>query len=146
MLIGLYSEVARRDIVSGRALIAERGFTPSPEDIRRCRQDIITMAEGGNAHMAQLCGTRDFFNLSNCRDMLFHVQEHRFTLPQIEESLNDLGLTFMGFDVRDQNSLRKFRTAFPAKGDLISFSRWHAFEQENPHTFRGMYQFWCRKT
>ena len=34
MRIGLYSETARQDIISGRALIAEEGYTSSPEDIR----------------------------------------------------------------------------------------------------------------
>ena len=47
MMIGLYSEIARQDIIAARALIAEKGYTSSPEDIRRCRRDIIDMAEGG---------------------------------------------------------------------------------------------------
>ena len=51
MKIGLYSETARQDVVSGRALIAEKGYTSSHEDIRRCRQDIIAMAEDGNRKM-----------------------------------------------------------------------------------------------
>ena len=80
MKIGLYSETARQDIISGRSLVAEKGYTASPEDIRRCRQDIIAMAEDGNRKMEEICNKRDFFNLSNCRDLLFHVREHRFTL------------------------------------------------------------------
>ena len=47
MKIGLYSEIARQDIVSGRALIAEQGLAPSAQNIRRCRQDIIAKARRG---------------------------------------------------------------------------------------------------
>lgn len=145
MTIGLYSETARQDIVKGRELIAETGYGASLEDIRRCRQDIIAMAEEGNQAMATLCATTDFFTLSNCRDMLFHVQEHRFTVPQIDEALSELNLEFLGFDIRDQRTLRKFQASFPQNQTLRSLSRWHSFELEHPHTFRGMYHFWCRK-
>jgi SAM-dependent methyltransferase len=146
MYIGLYSETARHNIISGRFLVAEEGYTTSPEDIRRCRQDIIAMAEDGNQEMANICKMNDFFNLSNCRDLLFHVQEHRFTLPQIEKALESLKLKFLGFSMRDSSVLRKFRKTHPGRRALTSFSPWHEFELENPDTFRGMYLFWCKKT
>ena len=41
MRIGLYSENARRSIVEARALIAERGYRPTVDDIRKCRQEIF---------------------------------------------------------------------------------------------------------
>jgi hypothetical protein len=28
---------------------------------------------------------------------------------------------------------------------MIDLDRWHAFEQEHPDTFAGMYQFWIAK-
>ncbi|MCH7865376.1 MAG: class I SAM-dependent methyltransferase [Proteobacteria bacterium] len=145
MNIGLYSETARQDIISGRALIAEKGYTTSPEDIRRCRQDIIAMAEDGNPKMAKIYGRGDFFSISECRDLLFHVKEHRFTLPQIEASLEALKLKFLGFEMRNQSALKMFRKSHPNNSALTSLSLWHEFELENPDTFRGMYQFWCMK-
>ena len=145
MKIGLYSEIARQHILRGRSLIAEKGYTTSPEDIRRCRQDFITMAEDGNPTMAKICNYRDFFSLSECRDLLFHVQEHRFTLPQIEEALKDLNLNFLGFEMRNKSTLSKFKESHPNSNALNSLSLWHKFELGNPDTFRGMYQFWCQK-
>jgi tetratricopeptide (TPR) repeat protein/SAM-dependent methyltransferase len=145
MKIGLYSEIARQDIVSGRSLIAEEGYTSSPEDIRRCRQDIIAMAEDGNRKMERICNGKTFFSLSECRDLLFHVKEHRFTLPQIEATLQALDLKFLGFEMRDKTALRKFRKSHPSKDALASFDLWHEFELKNPHTFGGMYRFWCKK-
>ena len=35
MRIGLYSELARRDVVAAQRLAAERGYRPVPDDIRR---------------------------------------------------------------------------------------------------------------
>jgi len=143
MKIGLYGKIDRKDIVSGRSLIAEKGYASSPEDIRRCRQDIISRAEDGNRKMARLCNRPDFFSLSNCRDLIFHVQEHRFTLPQIEEALQALNLEFLGFELADQSTMKKFKASFPKKRALTSLSQWHKFELKNPDTIA--YVFWCRK-
>jgi len=95
--------------------------------------------------MAKICNRVDFFSLSNCRDLLFHVQEHRFTLPQIEEALKSLHLKFLGFEMRDQRALKQFKEFHPNSNALTSLSLWHEFELDNPDTFRGMYQFWCKK-
>ena len=43
MLVALYSEKARQGIVEARRYIAEKGYGPSPGDIRRCRQDLLDM-------------------------------------------------------------------------------------------------------
>jgi SAM-dependent methyltransferase len=145
IMIGLYSEAARQHIIKGRALIAKEGYTSSPEDIRRCRQDIITKAEGGNPEMANICKSKDFFSISECRDLLFHVQEHRFTLPQIEAALAPLELKFLGFEMQDKKALRKFRKSHPSRSALTSLALWHEFELKNPKTFGGMYRFWCKK-
>jgi 2-polyprenyl-3-methyl-5-hydroxy-6-metoxy-1,4-benzoquinol methylase len=145
MRIGLYSETARQCVVEGRSMIAEKGYATSPEDIRRCRQDIIAMVEDGSRKMAGICASRDFFSLSNCRDLLFHVQEHRFTLLQIEAALKALKLKFLGFEMWDQGALRTFRAFHPKKRALTSLPLWHQFELKNPDTFGGMYKFWCKK-
>ena len=145
MNIGLYSKLARQDIVRARSVIAKKGYTASPKDIRKCRQDIIAMAENGDRAMAKICNERLFFGTSECRDFLFHVQEHQFTLTQIEEALQSMNLTFLGFEMRDQSTLKKFRDLHPNNDALTSLPLWHKFELEHPNTFRGMYQFWCQK-
>ena len=145
MKIGLYSETARRHLAAGRALIAEQGYTTAPEDIRRCRQDIQAMAASGNAEMAKICGGEEFFSLSQCRDLLFHVQEQRFTLPQIGEALKSLNLDFLGFEMEDRRTLSRFKQSHPDRDAPTSLSQWHQFESDNLDTFAGMYQFWCQK-
>jgi len=145
MKIGLYSETARKCVVDGRSIIAGKGYTTSPEDIRRCRQEFVAMAEDGNEEITKVIGYSDFFSLSECRDLLFHVQEHRFTLPQIKEALKSLNLKFLGFEMQDQGMLKKFNASYPKKGYQTSLSLWDKFELTNPDTFIGMYQFWCQK-
>ena len=81
--------------------------------------------------------------MSALKDLLFHRQEHRFTIPQIQESLNQLGLKFCGFeDPVIINSFKLINTDIDAPYDL---DKWNEYEQANPSTFAGMYQFWCQK-
>ena len=143
MKIGLYSEAARQDVVSARALIAEEGYGATADGIRRCRQHIIAKAQAGDLEMAKICARQSFFTLSECRDLLFHVQERRFALPEIEAGLEALGLRFLGFDLEDGKALGRFRKSDPDGRAETSLSHWHRFELKNPDTFRGMYQFWC---
>jgi hypothetical protein len=142
MRIGLYSERARRDVVAARVFIAERGYASTASDIRRARQDLVGDASGRLARVALL---RDFYTTSECRDLLFHVQEHRFTLEHIQTMLFALGLRFIGF-LLEPNVVRRYRTQFPHDRTLTDLNAWSAFETEFPDTFTGMYRFWAQKT
>jgi len=140
MRLGFYSELGRRDVAAARAYIAERGYRPSDEDIRRCRQDILT------SPLKTVARSGDFFSISDCRDFLFHVQEHRLALPQINSFIEEHGLKFIGF-VFGPQAHRHYRERFAAAGwSMEDLARWHAFETEHPDTFAGMYQFWVQKS
>jgi tetratricopeptide (TPR) repeat protein/2-polyprenyl-3-methyl-5-hydroxy-6-metoxy-1,4-benzoquinol methylase len=141
MAIGLYSEIARADIVAARAFIAERGYPSTAEGIRQCRQDILD----NGARFKSVIGSGDFFSTSNCRDLLFHVQEHRLTIPQIAHFVADHGLAFVGFDL-DHLTAQRYRTRFPDDRTMTDLAAWDVFEREHPSTFAGMYQFWVQKT
>lgn len=146
MKIGLYSEIARQPIARARALISERQYEPSPEGIRRCRREIV--AEKGKNQEPELVdihGFTDFYSLSECRDLLFHVQEHRFTLTQINNALHALNLRFLGFEHRDWAVITRFKQIHPDPDALTSLPMWHKFETENPQAFSSMYQFWVQK-
>ncbi len=151
MQIGLYSERARRNVVAVRALIATRGLKPVPDDIRRLRQMI--MAEPGGSLLGSVTQWSDFFTTSECRDLLFHPQEHRITLRDIKSFLAGNGLQFAGF-ILDSLAFRRFAARFPAQAAMSGFERWRAFtdldrwdafEAEAPDTFAGMYRFWIHK-
>ncbi len=83
--------------------------------------------------------------MSDCRDLLFHVQEHRFTLPQLERIFADLGLRFLGFEFKDPTPKRTYQSLFPEDITMTDLCRWDELEAKHPSTFAGMYQFWCQK-
>jgi hypothetical protein len=85
----------------------------------------------------------DFFSTSECRDLLFHVQERRFTIPDIKSFLLENQLKFIGFDLAPSPSFPEYL------GEVDHFmndlDRWHALETKNPDIFVSMYQFWIQK-
>jgi SAM-dependent methyltransferase/tetratricopeptide (TPR) repeat protein len=141
MQVGLYSELGRRNIVAARTLIAERGYRPIAEDIRRCRQDIVVAED---PLLKSVSRVDDFFTIGECRDLLFHVQEHRVALPAVKSFVAENGLEFRGFFV-DALTHHRFATRFPQADAALDLDRWHALETEAPDTFAGMYQFSVRK-
>ncbi len=142
MQVALYSDLARQNVVAARTLIAARGYRPVPQDIRRCREEI--MAANADPLLQSLTRSSDFFTLSECRDLLFHVQEHRIALPEIKAFLAANHMQFVGFHL-DSSAWRKFATRFPDPSAATDLDRWHAFETEAPSTFAAMYQFRIRK-
>ena len=145
MLIGLYSEIARRNIVAAREFISQRGFTSDPPGIRNCRNELFNQPEG--SLLRSVTYSKDFYTLSTCRDLLFHVQEHRFTIPEISKILDDINLEFIGFEFGKQAGAvsTHFKTRYPEKGSAAQLDLWQKYEEENPHSFSKMYQFWVRK-
>lgn len=142
MQIALYSEIARACVVAARKFIAENGYGVSTEDIRRCRQDIMRL--DARSPIAPVAMTTDFFGTSDCRDLLFHVQEHRFTIPQIKDFLAENGLRFLGFFTTN-SLLREYPKMFPEDVSRSDLDNWHEFEMKHPTAFTNMYQFWVQK-
>ena len=140
MKIGLYSELARHHVVEIREEISSLGLETSQADIRKFRQSI---AESHDENRQLITRSSDFFSLSTLRDLIFHVQEHRFTLPQIKNCLNELGLKFCGFE--NTELVSSFRQYYGDEVDTCDLVLWHQYEERNPQAFGGMYQFWCQK-
>jgi 2-polyprenyl-3-methyl-5-hydroxy-6-metoxy-1,4-benzoquinol methylase len=143
MRIGLYSSVARRHVERARALVAAEGFAATPDGIRACRSAIL--ARQDDPLLGRIARSEDFYSLSGCRDLIFHVQEESFTLPQIAGLLAELGLTFLGFELPNAGTSAAYRARFPGDPTLADLASWHRFESERPDTFAQMYQFWVRK-
>lgn len=142
MRLGFYSESARQCVVAGRQYIVKGGYQPTAADIRRCRQDM--MAKDVKVQFETIFSFEDFFSMSDCRDLLFHVQEIRFTIPQLKEAMQELGLNFIGFSVA-QSVANDYLEMFPGDSAKSNLDNWHLFERRYPNTFAGMYQFWTQK-
>ena len=138
MKIGLYSETSRQGIFKLRRSINQSWS--NSDSIRALREDVINSEDD---LIRSLLSFHDFYSTSELRDLLFHEQETCFTIPQINDHLISLGLTFCGFESRQQQlAFNNFYTSNADKYDLMS---WHEFEIQNPKSFSGMYQFWCQK-
>ena len=143
MRVGLYSRAGRRNVARARELIAAEGFAATAEGIRRCRAAI--RARAADPLLASIARNEDFFSMSGCRDLLFHVQESTFELPQVAEMIARLDLVFLGFEFADGGATAAaYRARFPEDAAMTGLANWHRFEQERPDSFARMYQFWLR--
>jgi tetratricopeptide (TPR) repeat protein/2-polyprenyl-3-methyl-5-hydroxy-6-metoxy-1,4-benzoquinol methylase len=139
--LGLYSEISRKHLASVREFIKKKKFKNSVKDIRDCRNAIINQNEDQLLH--KVIQNNDFYSTSGTRDLIFHVQEHRFTIPEISKILNDFDLEFLGFT--NPYFKKEFLQSFPDDRKNLSLDNWNQFEINNPKAFVGMYQFWVRK-
>ncbi|WP_161629988.1 methyltransferase domain-containing protein [Desulfogranum mediterraneum] len=137
--IDLYSRVARVEITRHREILAQLEMTPTPENIRRYRQALAKQEP--DSFILQIM---DFYNLSMCRDLLFHVQEHQFTWPQIQKCCDQLEMEFVGVHARPQ-LYQQYRALFPDDPQCRDLQNWHRLELEFPQSFWGMYSFWCKQ-
>ncbi|MDA9748529.1 methyltransferase domain-containing protein [Pelagibacteraceae bacterium] len=140
MLIGLYSEKARQHIIQIKKKINKLKLQSNYKNIIKFRKDLI---ENNNDQWNYIKSSPDFYTVSGVRDLLFHVQEHRFTISKIKEYLDKLGLIFLGFE--DQLVKENFKDNYINKDDLYNLKKWEEYEKSNPRIFAGMYQFWCKK-
>ena len=142
MRLGFYSELARRDIVRVRNLITQEGIGSSSQEIRDYRKHLLEFNSSKDYRF--LTRSFDFFSTSTCRDLLFHVQEHRMNLKVLSKFLDDHDLNFLGFII-DSSVRHSYKKRFPNDISATDLNNWHIYEDENPDTFICMYQFWIQK-
>ena len=139
MKVGLYSLAAHRVINIAREQIKAKNYQATAPDIRRFRREIMLDTE---SDLYEICATwRAFDSLSECRDMLFHVQMHQFTIPKLKRLIGRFGLQFVGF----RQNFAEITAKAPEISDWESMDQWNAFEQSHPMTFKNMYVMWLRK-
>ena len=140
MLIGLYSEKARKHITQIRNKINKLKLQTNYKNIIKFRKNLI---EDNNDQWNYIKSSPDFYTVSGVRDLLFHVQEHQFTINKIKKYLDKLELIFLGFE--DKLVIENFKITYSDKDDLFNLDKWQEYEKSNPRIFAGMYQFWCQK-
>jgi ubiquinone/menaquinone biosynthesis C-methylase UbiE len=143
MRIALYSETVRKEVVQTRDYIKQKGYPETKEGIRNFRHDVISLlSEKEHPDFIKfLVQIPDFYNLSECRDLVFHIQEHRYTIPQIIDMLDRHDLEFISFNMRHKNILSTFADRFSEPNAVLDPMKWHEYEQMHPHTFVEMYDF-----
>ena len=142
MRISLYSQSARVIINAARDLVAKHGLSTEPDSIRAFRDMILRLPD--EHPLGRLVGFTDFFGLSECRDLLYHVQEVQFTVPDLIHCLASLDLEFLGFQGLGDDYVAAYQDMFPGDPEQRDLVCWEKFEAQCPDCFSGMYQFWCQ--
>lgn len=140
MKVGLYSAKARETINFIRNDVSKRKLELTVDEIIDYRHWLLSQSDLDYAKVLKFL---DFYSLSEFRDLLFHVQEHQFSIPELKQIISDLGLTFCGFELPENVQI-----AFglrSTKHDPFSLDMWGELEEANPELFAGMYQFWVQK-
>ena len=137
--VGLYSEHARQLLTTARAVAEAAGRDGSPEGIRGFRRDVVG---GDETELVGLLRSPDFYTVSSCRDLVFHVHERRFTIPKVGGALAAAGLRLLGFEA-SREARARYRRTFPGDLHLRSLESLAGFERAHPEAFAGMYLLWA---
>mgnify|MGYP003386016056 CR=1 FL=1 len=145
LFLGLYSEIARAAVIAGRDFVAECAFMPTVTGVRKGRRAIIEAAASRPELQPLLSPASDFWTLSECRDLVFHVEEHRFTLLEIGAMLQACGLEFLGLQLERPLDRARFSAEKFDPTAIRSVTAWHAFELHHPDTFGDTYRIWAKQ-
>ena len=142
--IGLYSKIAREPIINFRKNLSNKRLKNKSDDITLIRKEIIDNKEN-EKYLKKITYSKDFYSKSNLRDLLFHEQEHQFSINEIKVIVENYKLEFLNFVITDPLIKLKYIKNFPNDIMQNSLKNWEKFENDNPNIFSGMYQFWVKK-
>jgi len=152
MLVGLYSGRARTGIELAQRYVAAHGYAATPADVRRFRHDILTALlhsapslELAAVAQSGITAYQDFYSVSMCRDLLFHVQERQMRIDDIAQMTAALELRFLGFVFPSDGPLSLYRAMYPGDPNGLNLANWKEFEDKYPDTFINMYAFQVQK-
>lgn len=145
LYVALYSTLSRAAVNAGREYIAQNNIKTDPQGIRQFRAHV--KANMDDEVLSRSTSWRDFYLLSECRDMFFHVQEHTYTFPEIISLLDDLGLIIADIVKAPQDFMTYCHKVNAEGKDAHEVAQClHEWEEKNPDTFKSMYFFSiCRK-
>ena len=143
MRIALYSRQARWAVNEARDVIQGKNIDSDASSIRNFRENIKDHMKYKS--IKSLEDFYDFYALTECRDLLFHVHEHQFDLPVIKDILDEFGLEFLKFYLSPQ-VLGKYKKRNPKDENATDLDSWAHYEAKNKDLFVSMYTFWCRKS
>ena len=92
-----------------------------PAEAERLYREILA-ADPQSAE--RLLGLGDFYAMSECRDLVFHVQEHQYRLPQIYRMLEAHGLKVIGLSSAvPPHAAAEYRKMFPGDDAMADLER-----------------------
>ncbi len=142
MKVGLYSTRASREVSQARDWIETQRFGSDDETIKKVRATILSADQ--THPLYALRHSEDFYSVSACRDLIFHVQESTYTPAELLPILDQLNLDFIGFELPDEKTRARYLSQFPEDKSMTNLNNWDQFDENYPNTFSGMLVFWCQ--
>jgi 2-polyprenyl-3-methyl-5-hydroxy-6-metoxy-1,4-benzoquinol methylase len=146
MRIGVYSRRARAYLQDAQSLVASRGISRLPNDLRKIRQEIIAKILAN-----ELKGKRvpthhsDFYHLSGFRDLLCHTHEVQFSPVELGAVFRRLNLSFLGYSGLDDETRAAYAERFPMDSNMRDLELLEQFEAEHPDMFVYLQILWLSK-
>ncbi len=140
--LGLYSNLARQDVIKARSHIKLKSLLADDESIRIFRKDVMSNQFKSINNISK---RPDFFSMSMCRDLCFHIQEKRFNIDKIIKIIKYNRLNFLGFILNKKTKSYYYKN-FPEDITQTNLENWLIFEERYPNAFQDMYQFWLCKS
>lgn len=141
MKVGLYSKIARLCIKNIQNEVSQFESHDFNTIIKKYRNSLI---ESNDLNFHNIKSFGDFYSTSALRDLVGHVNEHQFSLPQIEGIIDNLNLTFCGF-LNVNDIYTNFERFFGSKKDISNLKYWDILESNETQIFQGMYQLFLQK-
>ena len=144
MKLGFYSARARVSVTAAREIIAKERIAATEPEMRTFRQRVFTADE--SSPLKELEHSNDFYSMSMCRDLLFHVQEHQYTLLELGAMLREVDLKFLGLAELPQEAVARYRSLYPNDARMADIASWDSYELQYPDTFSRMFLLWCGRS
>ena len=136
--MGLYSAIARKDLA---ALHDAPDYPGAGCDDNAARAYRATLFDSEAVNVTTpISASKNFYTLSDFRDLVLHESEQHLALEEINAFLVDEGLVFSGF-LLDKETEDSFQRAFPDDPLPGRLENWAEFEKNKPQTFEQMYNF-----
>lgn len=142
--LALYSKTARQHIIKAQNTIKHLKLGDDADSIRNFRANINSYLDKDTVKNLLKC--KDYYSMPECRDLLFHVMEHCYTLPELEEIISDRKLKVLELNNLNPQTQKMYQAVYQDDPKFSNLKNWHNFEQANPDTFLSMYHFCLQKT
>jgi len=111
------------------------------EEIRNIRYQIMSSAEPGRESLLK---SQDFYSLSGFRDLLPHVQEVQYSIPDLASLLANNQLSFLRF-LDGDHLYRNMQLLVGHEADEYNLQTWHPAELKAAPLFGRMYIFFAQR-
>ncbi len=135
----VYSSRARRSILEAIELRKQCDALPTAQGIKEFRQKILALPKTASAK--GVLAFTDFFSVSGARDLLFHVQEHNYSIRSLLNLVEQANLRIVNF-VASEKAMARYRAA--GNEDPLDMQAWATLEDVHPSLFGAMYRIHLR--